>query len=83
MARNGLLIDYEYCTGCGSCEVAGKVWNDIPVGKWCIKILKDDPWEIEKDVWNYNFIPYPIINYSQKSKQTFSNTLKTLSYPPV
>lgn len=59
MARNGLLIDYEYCTGCGSCEVAGKVWKDIPVGKWCIHVQKEGPWEVEKDVWEYDFLPLP------------------------
>lgn len=59
MARNGLLIDYEYCSGCQSCEVAGKAWKDIPVGKWCIKVLSDGPWEIEKDVWEYNYLPMP------------------------
>lgn len=59
MARNGLLIDYEFCSGCGSCEVAGKVWNDIPVGKWCIKVMKDGPWAIDDKRWEYNFLPFP------------------------
>ena len=60
MARNGLLIDYEWCTGCKSCEVAGKEWHDnIPVGKWCIKVFTDGPWEIEEDVWEYNHLPFP------------------------
>jgi len=59
MERNGLLIDYEFCSGCRTCEVAGKTEKNIPVGKWCIKVLESEPWEIEKDVWEYNFIPYP------------------------
>jgi Fe-S-cluster-containing dehydrogenase component len=32
MARNGLMIDYEYCTGCHTCEVACKQEHDYPVG---------------------------------------------------
>jgi len=44
MARNGLLIDYEYCTGCHTCEVACKQELDLPVGKWGIKLLEDGPW---------------------------------------
>lgn len=32
MPRNGLLIEYEYCTGCQSCVVACKQEHDYPVG---------------------------------------------------
>ncbi len=38
MPRNGLLIDYEYCTGCHSCEVACKQEHDYPAGKWGIRV---------------------------------------------
>ena len=37
----GLLIDYEYCTGCYSCEVACKNELKLPHGKWGIKLLKN------------------------------------------
>ena len=33
MVRNGLLIDYEYCTGCHSCEMACKQEHGFPTGK--------------------------------------------------
>ena len=33
MAKYGLLIDYNYCTGCHSCEVACQQEHDFPVGK--------------------------------------------------
>ena len=59
MARYGLLIDYEFCSGCGTCEVAGKLEHDLPLGKWCIKMLEIGPWEIEPKKYEYNFIPYP------------------------
>ncbi len=32
MSRNGVLIDYEYCTGCHACEVACKQEHGYPVG---------------------------------------------------
>jgi Fe-S-cluster-containing dehydrogenase component len=38
MGRNGLLIDYEYCTGCHSCEVACKQEHGFPAGKWGIRV---------------------------------------------
>lgn len=59
MGRYGLLIDYEYCTGCQSCEVACKEEHGFPVGKWGIRVLDDGPWQIEGHDWNWNHIPVP------------------------
>lgn len=59
MATYGLLIDYEFCTGCQSCEVSCKEEHGYPVGKWGIKVLEDGPWEIEEDHYNWNKIPTP------------------------
>ena len=56
---NGLLIDYEFCTGCHSCEMACKVEKGLQWGEWGIKLTKHGPWELEPDVWEYNFIPVP------------------------
>ena len=38
MDKKGLLIQYEYCTGCHSCEVACKQENNYPVGIGGIKL---------------------------------------------
>ena len=61
MTQYGLLIDYEYCSGCQSCEVTCKESHNYSVGKWGIKVHEDGPWEIEdgSGVFNYNFIPVP------------------------
>lgn len=59
MSRNGLLIDYEYCTGCHSCEVACKKERNLPIGKWGIKIAEIGPWEVAPDKWEYSFVPIP------------------------
>jgi len=59
MANYGLLIDYEYCTGCKSCEVACKEEHNYPVGQWGIRVHVDGPWEYEDKIFNYNFIPAP------------------------
>ena len=55
----GLLIDYEYCTGCQACEVTCKEFHNYPVGKWGMKVLEDGPWEIDDGVYNFNYVPYP------------------------
>jgi len=59
VSRNGLLIDYYYCTGCHSCEIACKNEHDLPVGKWGIKIYEVGPWLIGPDQWEYDYIPIP------------------------
>lgn len=60
-AQYGLLIDYEWCSGCQSCEVTCKEEHNYPVGKWGIKVLEEGPWEIEdgSGVFNYNYVPVP------------------------
>lgn len=60
-AKYGLLIDYEYCSGCQSCEVTCKESHNYPVGKWGIRVFTDGPWELEEGsgVFNYNNIPVP------------------------
>ena len=38
MSRKGLLINYEYCAGCHTCEVACMQENNLPVGKFGIRV---------------------------------------------
>lgn len=59
MAVYGLLIDYEWCTGCQSCEISCKEEHGYPVGKWGIRVLQDGPWEIDAKQANWNKIPVP------------------------
>lgn len=59
MSQNGLLIDYEYCTGCHSCEVACKNELKLSRGKWGIKLAEIGPWQVGPDKWEWNFIPVP------------------------
>ncbi|HJI99569.1 MAG TPA: hypothetical protein OIM11_00190 [Coriobacteriaceae bacterium] len=64
MANYGLLIDYEYCTGCRSCEVACKEEHGLPIGKWGIRVFDDGPWQKDESEdqgsdYNWNKIPVP------------------------
>ena len=40
MAKNGLLIDYDYCTGCHTCEVACQQEHSYPAGEFGIKVTE-------------------------------------------
>ncbi|ACL19946.1 4Fe-4S ferredoxin iron-sulfur binding domain protein [Desulfitobacterium hafniense DCB-2] len=59
MSRNGILIDYEFCTGCHTCEMACKTELGLPKGKWGIQVSQIGPWQIDDNQWEYTFIPVP------------------------
>jgi len=60
MARNGLLIEYEYCTGCQSCVVACKQEHSYPVGIGGIKMNEIvTQGEHEGDRLRIDFLPFP------------------------
>lgn len=59
MGRKGLLIDYEYCTGCHSCEVACQMEHELPADRWGIKVSQIGPWKNGEDDYTFLFIPTP------------------------
>ncbi len=59
MSKNGLLIDYEYCSGCHSCEVACRKEKGLPLGEWGIKLATVGPWQHADGSWEWNNIPLP------------------------
>lgn len=60
MAQNGLLIDYEFCTGCHACEMACKVEKGLKEGEFGIKLAEIGPWKLGDDKkWEWDFLPMP------------------------
>lgn len=45
MTEYGMLIDYEWCTGCHSCETACQMEHHLPVGQFGIKLNEIGPFE--------------------------------------
>lgn len=58
MEKQGLLIDYEYCTGCHSCEVACKQEHEYPAGKWGIKV-NEFTQQISEKRMEITYLPFP------------------------
>ena len=58
-SHRGIIIQYEYCTGCHSCEVACKKELELPKGQFGIKLLEYGPVKKDDGRWDYFFIPAP------------------------
>lgn len=59
MGYKGLLIDYEFCTGCHTCEVACQMEHNLSADRWGIKITQVGPWKNGQDDYTFIFIPAP------------------------
>jgi Fe-S-cluster-containing dehydrogenase component len=56
--RCGLLIDYEYCTGCHTCQVACSQEYDWPAGMAGIRVLEVVQ-KLPHDKAYLTFLPFP------------------------
>ena len=57
-----ILVNYDYCTGCHSCEVACKKILDLPKGEFGIKVCEVGPFEYSgreglKSTWEWTYMP--------------------------
>jgi anaerobic dimethyl sulfoxide reductase subunit B (iron-sulfur subunit) len=59
MATYGILADYDWCTGCHSCEIACQMEHGFPIEQTGIKVLELGNWEITEETWQYSFLPAP------------------------
>ena len=60
VTEKGLLIEYRFCTGCHSCEVACKQENNLPVDQWGIKVVEMGPMRMKgSDKLYLAYVPVP------------------------
>lgn len=52
--RNAFLIDYKWCSGCHSCELACQMLNDLPAGQFGVKVETVGPWERAPEKWQFD-----------------------------
>ena len=62
MKNMAILCDYEWCTGCKSCEMACQMEHGLPIGKTGIKVEKIGPWPLgddENGKWQIDYLAIP------------------------
>jgi len=59
MAKNALYINYEYCSGCHSCELACRNELGLGIDEWGIKVLEDGPRQFDDGEWQWDYIIHP------------------------
>lgn len=59
MDKMALLFNYEYCSGCHSCEIACRNHLGASLGEWGIKVTEVKPFEMPdgKMEWIYQPVP--------------------------
>lgn len=80
----GLLIDYEFCTGCHSCEMACRKEHGLSDGEFGIKIAEfiwpkraeGLDWQ-RTDDWQYAYIPVPLDECDLCAERTAAGKLPT------
>jgi Fe-S-cluster-containing dehydrogenase component len=59
ISKYGLLINYEFCTGCHACEVACKKEHNLAKDQFGLKLGQYGPEPIDAERWDYTFVPMP------------------------
>ena len=57
--KQAILIDYRYCTGCHTCEVACQKEKGLAPDQFGIKLVQVGPDRISERKWQYEFFPHP------------------------
>ena len=55
--KKALFIDYTWCTGCHSCEMACKVEHNYGEGVYGVKLFEDGPRMLPNGKYEYNYLP--------------------------
>ena len=56
---NALLINYQYCSGCHSCELACRNELGLGLDTWGIKLTEVRPFELEDGSFEWIYQPVP------------------------
>ena len=58
MSIKGILVDYYYCSGCHTCEIACAVSHELPNDQAGVVLTHVGPWEASDGTWVEDYIPH-------------------------
>ena len=58
-STHGLLIDYEFCTDCHSCEVGCQMALGLDPNEWGIRVTQYGPIKNRLGKWEWTYVPVP------------------------
>jgi Fe-S-cluster-containing dehydrogenase component len=82
---NGLLIDYEYCTGCYACQVACAQEYNWPAGMGGIRVIEMVQ-NLPRDKNYLTFLPFPTelcVLCAARTKKVCSRPVCRLAWQPA
>ena len=53
-----MIVNYEYCTNCRSCEISCRKEKGIPLDQWGIKVQQLGPAQFD-DAIEWDYVPVP------------------------
>lgn len=59
MSQYALYLDYEFCSGCHSCEIACRNELELPTDGFGIKVLEDKPRKNPDGKWHWDYVAVP------------------------
>lgn len=57
MAKKALLVNYRWCSGCHSCELACQVEHGLESDQFGIKLNEVGPFQRTDGKWEYSYFP--------------------------
>lgn len=57
--RKFLMIDYEFCSGCHTCEIACQQVHDLEPHQFGIKLTQIGPDQLDERRWQLEYVPIP------------------------
>ena len=58
MSKKAMLLDYQWCTGCHSCEMACQMEHGYKDGRCGIAVTTIGPWDLGNGKYQYDNVIY-------------------------